>query len=178
MEVADNELHRIAPTAIIYRHPVTADPGGAGSTPEYLILKRSPHKKVYPDRWTVPGGGIEVSDYVDSPKTTEDGWYYQVEKSLRREISEETGLRVGPLTYLLNMTFIRPDGIPVLVLSYYGPYQSGEVQLDDDSVEYAWVSAKAAAGYDLLPGIVEELEMIDLLLAGTDPASVTFPEKA
>lgn len=171
MGIADNELHRIAPTAIIYR------PSGNGASPEFLILKRSPHKKVYPNRWTVPGGGVQVSDYADSPKSTKDGWHYQIEKSLRREISEETGLVVGGLTYLLNMTFIRPDGIPVLVLCFYGQYESGNVVLDDDSVESAWATAKDAASYDLLAGIHEELEMIDKILGGANPAIVTFSGK-
>lgn len=163
MDVPDNELHRIVPTAILHRDG------------KYLVLKRSPYKKVYPGRWTVPGGGVEVTDYKDTPKTSEDGWYYQVAKSLRREIKEETGLAVGELTYLLDMVFIRPDNIPVLVLSYYGPAEPGEVTLDEDSSEYAWVSYEDAKNYDLLPGILEEIEMVDKLLAGADPSQVRFP---
>lgn len=165
--LSDNELHRIAPTAIIYRL--------GESTTEYLILKRSMSKKVYPGRWTVPGGGVEVTDYTSRPKTTEDGWYYAVEHSLQREIAEETGVTVGTLQYLLNMTFIRPDDIPVLVLSYYGPYISGDVVLDADSDDHAWVTATEAHDYDLLPGIVEEIEMVEQILAGAAPDTVRFP---
>lgn len=163
MGVSDNELHRIVPTAIVYRDG------------KFLILKRSEDKKVYPGRWTVPGGGVEVTDYADTPKTSEDGWYYQVEKSLRREIREETGLEASRLHYLLDMVFIRPDKVPVLVLSYYGEAAPGEVTLDGDSSDFAWVTHEEAKEYDLLPGLLEEIEMVDRILAGADPSTVKFP---
>ncbi|NTV44735.1 MAG: NUDIX domain-containing protein [Candidatus Yonathbacteria bacterium] len=152
--IPNQELHRITSTAIIHRDG------------KYLILKRSPHKKTFPSKWTVPGGGLETDDYTKTPKTTTDHWYYAIERSLRREVKEECGLETGRLDYLLDMTFIRPDGIPVIVLSYYGSYVSGEVVLDEDSVEYAWVTCEEAKGYDLIDGIWEEIEMVDRILNG------------
>ena len=166
MGVPANELHRIVPTAIIYRDDEEVR--------KYLILKRSPDKKVYPGRWTVLGGGVETGDYVDSPKDSEDGWYYTVEKTLQREIAEEAGVEVAGLRYLLDMTFVRPDNVPVLVLSYYGRYVSGEVKLDEDSIEFAWVTQAEARDYDLLPGIAEEIDMVEQLVDGADPAEVRF----
>ncbi len=53
MEIKDKELHRIAVTCIIYN-----DEG------RYLVTKRSPTKKVHPNKWTVPGGGLSVDDYI------------------------------------------------------------------------------------------------------------------
>jgi 8-oxo-dGTP pyrophosphatase MutT (NUDIX family) len=152
--IPNQEAHRIASTAIIHHEG------------KYLILKRSPHKKVFPGKWTVPGGGLETDDYTKTEKTTSDHWYYSIEKSLRREIKEECGLETGRMSYLLDMAFIRPDGIPVIVLSFYGPYVSGDVVLDDDSVEYAWVSAEEAREYDLIEGIAEEIDMVDRILKG------------
>lgn len=154
MEAKHNELHRVVSTAIIYKDD------------KYLILKRSPEKKTYPGRWTVPGGGLEVDDYINTPKTTKDAWYGAVETSLRREIKEECSLEVGKLEYLLDLVFIRPDGIPVITLSFYAPHKSGEVKLDKDSVEYAWVGAGELKNYDLIEGIAEEIEMVDLRIVG------------
>ena len=126
MEIKDRELHRIVITAIIYN--------GAG---QYLVTKRSPTKKVFPNKWTVPGGGLEVDDYINEPVSTKAGqWYYALEKALRREVTEEVNVEISKPIYLLDLTFIRPDNIPVLVLSYYAKYLSGEVKLDDDAVEY------------------------------------------
>jgi 8-oxo-dGTP pyrophosphatase MutT (NUDIX family) len=149
----DRELHRIAITTIIHNDG------------KYLILKRAAHKTVHPNKWTVPGGGLMIDDYINEPQTHGNaGWYGAVEKALIRELREEVGIKVMDPKYLLDLTFIRPDNIPVLVLSYYAKYQEGEVKLDVDSSEYAWVTSKEAMNYDLIAGIYEELVMVDELL--------------
>ncbi|MFA6408477.1 MAG: NUDIX domain-containing protein [Candidatus Paceibacterota bacterium] len=154
MEIQDKELHRIAITCIIYN-----DEG------KYLVTKRSPHKKAFPGQWTVPGGGLNVDDYIHTPQTTDAGqWYGAVGSTLRREVMEEVGVEVGDVQYLLDLTFIRPDGIPVLVLSYYAPYVSGDVILDEDAVEHRWVTLAEAQDLDLISGIYEEIEMVEIRL--------------
>lgn len=154
MEIKDRELHRIAITAIIYN-----DQG------QYLVTKRSPTKKVFPNRWTVPGGGLEVDDYINEPVSTKaQQWYYAIEKALRREVKEEVNVEIGKPQYLLDLTFIRPDNIPVLVLSYYAPYESGEVKLDEDATEYKWVTLAEAKELDLIDGMWEEIELVDKTL--------------
>jgi len=150
MEIKDRELHRIANTAIIYN-----------DKQEFLILKRSPLKKAFPNKWTVPGGGLEVDDYINTKKTTKDHWYYALENSLRREIKEECNLEVGEIKYLLDIAFIRPDGIPVLILSFYAPFKSGEIKLSDGNVDYKWVTHKEAKKYDLVEGLIDEIKMVN-----------------
>ncbi len=152
----NKELHRIVSTAIIYKDG------------KYLITKRSPTRKVYSGKWTVPGGGLEIDDYINTPKTTKDTWYFAIEKSLRREISEEVGLKIGKVEYLLDMTFIRPDDIPVVVLSYYCKYKSGKVRLNEESIDYQWVTLKEAKKYDLIEGIYEEIAMVNKILKKGD----------
>ncbi len=149
MEIQNKELHRVVPTAIICKDG------------KYLILQRGRHKKVFPGRWTVPGGGLTVDDYINTQKTTADAWYYAVRECLKREVKEETGLDVDKLNYLLDLAFIRPDGIPVVTLSYYGDYVSGDVQLNEESVDYRWVTAEEANQYDLIEGIQDEIKMVD-----------------
>lgn len=162
MELQNREDHRITSTAIIHKDG------------KFLITKRSPHKKAFPNKWHVPGGGLETDDYTTTPKTTPDHWYFAVENSLRREIREEVGLEVGKVDYLLDMAFIRPDNVPVIVLSYYCPYESGEVCLDADAVDYAWVTFDEAKQYDLIDGILAELKMVDKILKGENPREVRF----
>ena len=126
------------------------------------MTKRSLEKKAFPGKWTVPGGGLTVDDYIKMPPTTEAGqWYGAAESTLRREVREEVGVEVGAVQYLLDLTFIRPDGIPVLVLSYYAPYVSGEVTLDTDATEYRWVTLDEAKELDLINGLYEEIEMVE-----------------
>jgi len=131
-----------------------------------LIIKRSPEKKAFPNKWTVPGGGLEVDDYINTPSNKEGVWYGAIEKSLKREVMEECNLEVGKAKYLLDMTFIRPDNVPVIILSFYCEYKSGDVVLDRDGVDYAWVTYKEAKDYDLIDGILGELEMVDEIIKG------------
>jgi len=158
MEIAKpvhKELHRIVTTTIIYKDG------------KYLITKRSPTKKVHPNKWTVPGGGLEVDDYINTPPSTEGApqWYGALEKSLRREIKEEVGLEIDKPEFLVDLTFIRPDGIPVIVFSYFAKYISGEVKLDEDSVDFKWVTVEEAKEYDLIDGIWEEIRDVDEILS-------------
>ena len=154
----DKELHRIAITAIVYN-----------SEGKYLITQRSLEKKAFPGMWTVPGGGLSTDDYIHETPTHPEGgqWYNTVEKTLRREVLEEAGIEIGKPEYLLDLTFIRPDNVPVLVLSYYAPYESGDVSYDTDTIDHAWVTSDEAKKYELIDGIQEELEMVDAILKNT-----------
>ncbi|MFH1990723.1 MAG: NUDIX domain-containing protein [Patescibacteria group bacterium] len=145
----DKELHRITSTCIVHKEG------------KYLLLQRSFDKKVFPGKWTVPGGGLSTDDYIDMPKTTADHWYYALENSLRREIREEAGIEVGKMSYCCDMTFIRPDNVPVIILSFYAPYQSGEIKLDHESANHAWATCEELHNHDLIEGIADEIRMVD-----------------
>ena len=111
------------------------------------------------------GGGLSTDDYVNTPPSTKAGqWYYSVEKTLRREVKEEVNVEIGKPEYLLDLTFIIPDGTPCMVLSFYAPYVSGEVKLDEDSIDYKWVTVVEAKNYGLIEGILEEIKMVDEVL--------------
>jgi 8-oxo-dGTP pyrophosphatase MutT (NUDIX family) len=153
MEIKDRELHRIAVTAIIYNEDG-----------KFLITKRSPHKKVFPDLWTVPGGGMEVDDYIHNEPNGNKQWYGAIEKTLRREVEEEVNVEIEKPEYLCDVAFIRPDNVPVLVLSYFAKYKSGEVKLDDDAVEYSWVSVDEIDDYEFIQGIDQEIKDVNKIL--------------
>lgn len=149
MGIENRELHRVVSTAIIQKDG------------RYLLVKRSLDKKVFPGRWSLPGGGLEIDDYISAPKTTADAWYFVVENSLRREIKEEVGLEAGELKYLLSLAFIGSNSVPIVVLSYYCNWKSGEVKLNEENAAHRWVTFEEAKNYDLIEGILEEIEMVD-----------------
>lgn len=155
------DLHAISVTAIIHKEG------------KFLVTKRAAHKKVHPNRWTVPGGKVSVDDYKDLPQSVPHAWYYPFENALRREIREEVGLEIKDIQFLIDMVLSASD-VPILVLSYIAEYVSGEVKHDEDTVESAWITAKTASKYDLIEGIYEEIVMADKLLKGQDPKTVKF----
>jgi 8-oxo-dGTP pyrophosphatase MutT (NUDIX family) len=165
MQIKHRELHRITSTAIICKDK------------KYLIVRRALNKKNFPGRWIVPGGGLEVDDYINLPKTTPDSWYFALEKSLRREIKEEVNLEVKKLKYLLDVALISIEGIPILILSFYCDYKSGKVKLNEENIDYKWVTFEQEEKYDFFEGILEEIEMVDKILKGTDPDKTFFNNK-
>jgi 8-oxo-dGTP pyrophosphatase MutT (NUDIX family) len=134
---------------------------------KYLITKRAPHEKSFPDQWTVPGGKLEMSDYSRRKKDTSSHWYNIFEDILHREVMEETGLKVKNIRYLTSLAYVRPDGIPTIIASLFADYHEGEVKLCPALTDYAWVTLEEAKQYDLIEGIYEELEMLDLHLKGS-----------
>lgn len=158
----NKELHRVTSTAIIRKKG------------KYLIAQRSFEKKYFPGKWTVPGGGLEINDYINTPKTTSKHWYFAIENSLRREIREEVNLEVGKLKYLLDMAIILSDSTPAIILSYYCDHKSGEVKLNEENIDYKWIFFEEAKNYDLIEGLLEEMEMVDEILQGKNPDSVKY----
>lgn len=128
---------------------------------KYLITKRSPEEKSFPSLWTVPGGKLRRSDYTEVPKDTADHWYNILEKLLEREVKEEVGLKIKNIRYLLSLSFIRSDNIPTVIISLYCDYDSGEVELSEESVDYVWVTKEDLPNYELVPGLREEIELVD-----------------
>jgi len=152
-----NEAHRVVLTAIIHN-----------ADGKFLITKRAATKKKFPSLWTVPGGGLAVSDWVNQPDTFEDQHYESIEAGLVREVLEETGVTIKRPNYLLSISFFRDEAgdEPVVTLSYYAEYVGGEVRLDDgENVEAAWVGFEQAKQYDLIPGILGEIEMVDQIVS-------------
>ncbi len=152
------ELHRIAVTGIIWRKD-------SDCKYHYLIAKRSATEKAWPSKWTVPGGGIETDDYIHTEATHSNSetpqWFNVVENTLRREVREEVGVEISDIHYLLNLAFIRTDGIPVIVLSYYCKYSGGEIVLGEDTVDYTWVTVNNLAEYELISGIDYEIKLVE-----------------
>jgi 8-oxo-dGTP diphosphatase len=148
MEISElqEKTHYIAVTGIIFKDG------------KYLICKRSEKEKAFPNKWCVPGGKIEKRDIVDEPKNTKDYWFDVLEKTLRREIIEETSLKIKNIGFVSNLAFLRPNGFATIIISLYAEYESGDVVLgEDELVDYAWVTPDEAKEYDLLENLHEQI---------------------
>lgn len=154
--MAENQfLHEVIITAIIQRDG------------KFLILQRSAGKKRFPSRWTVPGGHLETSDYINEPKDTKEYWYNVLEKTLAREVKEEAGLDIKNVRYVTSLATVHADGAPSLVISCLADYAGGKVKLQpEECQDYAWVDLKEAKNYDLIDGIYDELAMAEAVAGG------------
>lgn len=149
------KVHYVVATAIVVKDG------------KYLITQRAEHEKVWPNMWTVPGGKLNMDDYTKRTKDAADAlWYNIAEGLVHREVEEEAGIKIKNLGYVTSCAYIRPDGIPTLIISLYADYKSGRIKLCKDMQDYAWVTLKEAKKYDLIDGIFEELVMLDKMLQG------------
>lgn len=155
MESASQFLHEVAITAIIVKDG------------KYLITRRALTKRRFPGMWTVPGGKLETSDYINLPKDTKDYWYNVLEQVLRREVLEEVGLGIKNIEYVTSLATVHTDGAPSLVISCVADWESGEVTLQENETDqFAWVSLIEAKEYELIDGIYDELCMAEARRTG------------
>lgn len=128
-----------------------------------LLLKRDEREKVHPGKWGVPGGKLEHGDLDLGNPTRLNGdvadFEGMVRDLLRREAKEEANIELGDDFRLLgDIVFVRPDGIPVVMLQFAADYAGGEVRPEEGAfTEAAWVSADEVDGYDCIDGIHQEV---------------------
>ncbi len=137
-----------------------------------LILQRSSKEKVHPGKFCVPGGKLEWGDFDLSKPTRVNGevldFSRAVENLLVREAREEAGVEIdSKLAYLNSMAFIRPDGIPVVLIKFAAKYLSGEAKPESGAfINCAWVNGEEVKNYDSILGVPEEIEATIELFAG------------
>jgi len=128
-----------------------------------LILKRDEREKVHPGIYAVPGGKLEWGDLDIEHPTRMNGevidFENAVEDLLAREVHEEAGIEIASdLHYINSVAFIRPDGIPVVLVKFSAKYIGGEVVLEEGAfTDHAWVNAEEIKGYKTIDGIQEEV---------------------
>jgi NAD+ diphosphatase len=133
--------------------------GDPGSEDERCLLGRHP-------QW--PAGRFStLAGFCEPGETLED--------AVRREVLEETGVRVGEVTYFGNQPWPLPSS---LMLGFHGRALSEEIRLEDDDVEEAhWFTraqmrAGAEDGSLVLPGGVSiSRSLIEHWYGGALPGS-------
>jgi len=149
-----NKLFYFVASAVVYRK----------SDGRCLLLKRSEREKVHPGLWGVIGGKLEWENLDVKNPTRINGdvldFEHIAEALLAREAKEEAGIKIqSQLAYLDSVAFVRPDGVPVVLVKFGAQFKLGEVVINrHDFSDFAWVNAREVRNYQTIVGISEELQ--------------------
>ena len=149
-----DKLFYVVANVIVYRE----------SDKRCLILKRSEREKAHPNKYAVTGGKLEWKDLPINNPTRINGDILDYENAIEQLLisvtKEEAGIEIhSDFVYINSVAFIRPDGIPVILVKFAAKYKSGEVKLEKDSFSnYKWVNQHEVKAYDCIQGIKEEIE--------------------
>ena len=153
-EAKQNKLFYFVANVVVFRD----------SDKRCLILKRDLREKVHPGKYAVPGGKLEWENLNLSKPTRMNGdvidFEDAVEDLLKRECFEEAGIEIdGNLHYINSVAFVRPDGIPVVLLKFAAKYCGGDLKLERGAfTDFAWVNEKEVKHYECILGISEEIQ--------------------
>lgn len=109
----------------------------------YLLTLRSEDEGPAPGTLSLPGGKVEYSDATEET----------LEHTLRREILEETGVRVVNPVYLESKWFRADDGEPVVDIVFVCDHTGGEARVGDagEIAEVLWLTAAEVAAHPKAP---------------------------
>ncbi|MDE2144953.1 MAG: NUDIX domain-containing protein [Patescibacteria group bacterium] len=112
-----------------------------------LVSQRSWEEEHEPGKWTIPGGKID---------RTEGDVFNIIEKTLAREIMEETGVETErDVKLITNNTFIRSDGQHVIALVFKCEYKFGEAKALEDTIDCKWATLEEVKDMEFPPNVKE-----------------------
>jgi len=116
-----------------------------------LISQRSWEETQAPGKWTIPGGKVERGD--------KEVWNI-IEKTLAKEVSEETGVKIKKEVALLsNNSFIRSTGHHVVSLNFFCNWLSGKAKPLEDTIDVHWIGKDEINNFDFAPNVKKYIEM-------------------
>ncbi len=98
------------------------------------------------NRWNGVGGKVEEKETIET--------------AAKREVKEEAGIEIYEnLKYINNVAFIRPDGIPVILVKFAAKYKAGDIVLEKGAfTDFRWVDKEEVKTYDCIQGVHKEVE--------------------
>jgi dATP pyrophosphohydrolase len=125
----------------------------------YLILKRSPHEKIYPNIWQFVSGSVNDGETA-------------VEAALR-ELKEETGYapkRLWVVPYVGTFYDAGYDAVNLSPLFAAEVAAGVEPRLSDEHCAYEWLPFSSAMTRLVWPGQRQGLEIVEKYIVGGEQA--------
>jgi len=112
---------------------------------DVLLMKRGPHKRIFPNRYNGLGGHIERDEDVVA--------------SARREIEEESGLTVRDLR-LRGIHQVDTGEATGILLFIYTAWSEGRAVVDGPEGTLEWVHPRDLVSLDLVEDVAQILERL------------------
>jgi 8-oxo-dGTP diphosphatase len=109
-----------------------------------LLIKKSDKVDIYPGRWDLPGGRLDLGETWN--------------QGLTREVREETGLKIKLIREVRDWENKKWDTIGKTVLC---EYVTGEVRLSWEHTEYRWMVPDDVFKGDFPEWIQKDVKAID-----------------
>lgn len=124
---------------------------------QYLLAQRGASEAHHAGLWSLPGGKVspEINEFV-------------VEKTLKKEILEETGIKVEERVELIyNNSFIKTsDGTWVVNLTFLCFWKSGLTKPLEDTAKIKWFTLQGLKSLKNPPDFLQrEIEYLEKYLA-------------
>lgn len=108
---------------------------------KYLLARRSSNDPQAGGEWSIPSGKVEIEESVGI-----------IEKTLKREIMEEVGIRIqNDIVLLGNGSFTRVSGHNVIALTFLCKWKSGIARPLEDQEEIKWMTLEEINKFKQLP---------------------------
>jgi len=104
----------------------------------YLVVKRSEHGHLYPNRWEFPGGKLEKGE--------------DILKSLEREVLEETSLRVKAIRPVFAFHHAEKSKQAVFIF-HLCERLSGKVKLSHEHTKFRWAKMEEIQKLEITPAL-------------------------
>ncbi|MFC6962798.1 NUDIX hydrolase [Halocatena marina] len=129
-----------------YAYVVNVD-GVVVRNDEYLLIERGHEEDHASGRLAFPGGKVE-----QPPDENET-----IEQTAVRELSEEVGVEVGDVEYVLSSTFETDDGTQCLNIVTLCEYVGGEARprAPDEVAAVHWLSYDEIEEHEAIPPYIE-----------------------
>lgn len=108
-----------------------------------LMMKRGPHRRIFPNKYNGLGGHVERDEDVFS--------------SAAREVQEESGLSVEALRLRGIHHIDAGEDSGILVFVFTATAQTDRIDVQNDEGVLEWVDPEALSGLDLVDDVAEIL---------------------
>ncbi len=134
---------------------------------QVLLVRRGKPPRI--GSWSLPGGAQHIGETA--------------EEAARRELHEEAGIEVGPLSLAIVVDAISHDDdgralYHYTIIDFAAAWIAGEARAGDDASEVAWAAPGELSDYDLTPATHRAIAAArDALARVQDPprANAPFP---